>query len=258
MIKGRELLICLAIKYDGDWEKMYEAIKNKERLDEDEVSKSLEKVNSDVVTILDDNYPKAFKALYKPPFTIFYHGDLELIENNNLLTLGMIGSRQYSEYGKNMVYSLIKDLKKDYIIISGLARGIDGFSHQASIDNNLKTVAVLGSGINYIYPSENKRVYEDILSNNGLVISEYPNKVQPKKDNFVFRNRLIAGLSKAIVVIEAGFKSGSLTTVRAALQLGKDILCVPALANTGSSCNHLIKEGAYLIETSEDIMEIVK
>lgn len=257
MIKGRDLLIYLAVKYQGDWDNIYSAIKRKEKINENELNEAICNITSKAVTIIDEDFPNGLKSLYKPPFVIFYHGDLSLTFQKNKV-IGVIGSRECSDYGLEMVDILLKDLDKDYIVVSGLAKGIDKQAHLVSLKRNLKTISVLGSGINYVYPSENKELYKEIIDTNNLIISEYPECTKPEKENFVMRNRLIAGLANGLVVIEAGFKSGSLTTVKVALQQGKDIMCVPHLATNLSSCNRLIKEGAYLVENSQDIMEIIK
>ena len=127
-----------------------------------------------------------------------------------------------------------------------MALGIDSIAHQGSIDNEGKTIAVLGSGIDYIYPLANKKLYYDII-NKGLVISEYPNLTSPKPINFKNRNRIIAALSNKVIVTEANLRSGTMNTVKWALDIGIDIYCVPSRNNLNSGCNKLIQEGAKVI-----------
>jgi DNA processing protein len=254
LLKGRDIIIYLAVKYDGDWNAIYSAIKQKELVDQKEIDALLGQLKCQTVTIIDDNYPESLKKIYKPPFVLFYYGDLSFIDDE-VRSLAVIGSRQPTNYGLTMGRTITSDLVKDRItIISGLAKGIDGLAHQVAIDEGGKTIAVLGSGIDRCYPKENLHLYQNIKQNH-LLISEYPNHIAPNKDHFPWRNRIIAGLAQGVFVVEAKKQSGTLITVGYALYLGKDVYVLPHPANVDSSCNRLIKDGAILIESANDILE---
>jgi DNA processing protein len=254
MLKGRDIIIYLALKYDGDWNQIYQAIKEKELVDEPLVQKKLAALTSQVVTIIDDDYPDSLKKIYKPPFVLFYYGDLQLTSMMHK-TIGVIGSRQPSTYGKMMTESISKELLEEgMIIVSGMAKGIDTVAHTTALLTGGKTIAVLGSGIDHCYPKENINLYQN-LKDDHLILSEYPHHVAPNKEHFPWRNRIIAGLAKSLFVAEAKQKSGTLITVGYALYLGKDVYVLPHHANTDNSTNQLIKDGAILVESGKDIME---
>lgn len=162
--------------------------------------------------------------------------------------------RKPSNYGLKMTTKVTCSLiKKGYTIISGMALGVDAISHRTAIYNGGKTIAVLGSGINYPYPKRNRDIY-DVLKENHLVISEYPGSLPPKKEYFPIRNRLIAGLSKRLLVTEAKLKSGTMITVNYALNQGKDVYAVPSsLDSENIGCNHLIQLGASLFLNVDDL-----
>lgn len=250
-----EILVYLSIVHDGDWNKIYNSILQKEPVDKNVVISVVSSLDCNYVTILDNNYPICLKSIYKPPFVLFYKGNYSLLDNDKK-RIAVIGSRLNSEYGKVATEEICKDLirKENVVIISGCAKGIDSIAHNCCLDNNGKTIGVLGNGINVIYPKENDKLYKSIISN-GLLISEYPPDVMPIKDNFPNRNRIIAGLSEGIVVVEAKEKSGTMNTVSHALEDGKQIFCVPERYDAKSGCNKLIKEGAKLVENANDILD---
>lgn len=252
----KEVLIFLAVKHHGDWDEIFNAIQNREFGTPEEIQSVIKNIKSKVLTILDDNYPEHLKGLYRPPFVLFYYGDISLIDSieNNI---AVIGSRDYSEYGKNMTQYLVKDICARYIVVSGLARGIDGIAHRTSVENGGKTIAVLGSGIDYCHPKENLDIYNEIKTNH-LLISEYPNDEVPKPEYFPWRNRLIAAFSKGLLVTEAHSRSGTQITVEFALQMNREIMCVPYRITDETFNNKLISEGAYLVESGEDIAYIMK
>ena len=248
-----QILVYFSIKYRGDWDEIYSAINRKEKVDQKEVERVVEECNCKYITLLDDNYPKRLKSIYKPPFVLFYSGDISLL-SDCYKSIGVVGSRNCSNYGKKATQDIVKDLvKENFIIVSGLAKGIDSISHETCLENNGKTIAVLGNGINIYYPLENSSLQE-IIKNRGLLISEYPPFKESNKDTFPKRNRIIAGLADAIVVTDAKYKSGSMITVSRALEMGKDIFCIPHHIYSNSGCNMLIKEGAKLIENAKDIL----
>ncbi|HOF53719.1 MAG: DNA-processing protein DprA [Bacilli bacterium] len=250
---GRDILIYLAIKYKGNWDDIYGAIKRKEPIDDASFNDLLATLKANAITIIDKNYPDHLKQTHKPPFVLFYYGDLSLIEHPQE-TVAFIGSRKASDYGKKMTRIIVTDLAKKMIIVSGMAKGIDAVAHETAINVKGKTIAVLGSGIDYCYPRENLELYK-IMKENHLVISEYPNRVEPDHSQFPLRNRIIAMLAKSVVVGEADLKSGTLITVSYALSQGRDVCCVPYPADASSACNSLIKQGAKLVENANDVYE---
>ena len=249
-----EILLYLSLKYQGQFDKIYQAIKDKEKPDEEEFKKMKERLKCSYTTIVSDDYPQCLRDIACPPFVLYYYGDLSLIDKK---TIGVIGMRYPSEYGIEVTQSFVHDLvDKDYIIVSGLALGIDGIAHRQAIASNGKTIAVLGCGIDYCYPSVHLDLYEEIKRNH-LLVSEYPLNLSPKKWYFPARNRLIAGLSKNLLVTEAKEKSGTMITVGFALEQGKDVMAVPSPFNGHEGCNMLIQQGAKLVKSVEDIVELL-
>ncbi len=253
MIKGRDLLIYYAVKFEGDWNEIYNAMKVRLKPDPEELEAVLKSVKANTLTVLDEDYPKRFEFMTCPPFVLFYYGDISLIADDKN-SLAVIGSRNNTDYGKEMTEYLVSGVAKDYIIVSGMAIGIDSIGQEACIKAGGKTVAVLGSGIDYCYPARNKELYETIKKDH-LVISEYPNDTKPEPIHFTERNRIIAAIPSALLVPEAHNRSGTLSTVSHALQLGKPIFCVPHMATSDSLCNALIKDGALLVETPEEVID---
>ncbi len=185
------------------------------------------------ITRKNSRYPRNLKNIYDAPYFLYVRGNLS---NLNEDSISIVGSRNCSKYGEIMAKKLSFDLAKyNKIIISGMARGIDTYAHKGSIAANGKTIAVLGSGIDVIYPKENERLYYDILSNDGTIVSEYPIGERPSPMHFPARNRIISGLCNKLIVVEAGEKSGTFITVDFALEQGKEIYAVPGNANSYKS-----------------------
>lgn len=202
-------------------------------------------------------YPKNLKNISDAPAVIFYRGNIKKVSES--FSVGIVGSRNCSVYGENVTEMISRELSKNNInIISGMARGIDSFAHKVCIRQGGYTCAVLGCGIDVIYPKENKKLY-DIISENGCVISEFLPGTQPLPKNFPIRNRIISGLSDLIVVVEAGEKSGSLITASLALEQGKDIVAVPGTIFSKQSLgtNKLIRDGAYIFTDFKDLFQIL-
>ena len=247
----KDILLYLCCKYEGNWVEIYKAIMNLEKYDEVKCMEYKKRITSNYITILDESYPNRLKNSICPPYVLFYKGDIDLLNEQNIIAV--IGARENSLYGEKMTKKLVIDLvNKGYSIISGLARGIDAIAHTSCLENEGKTIAVIGSGFNYTYPSENQELYKKI-ENKGLIISEYPDFVKPKAFHYPSRNRIIAGICDSILVTEAKVKSGTMITVKYGLECGKDIFAVPTLAECNSGCNKLIKEGAQLVESIADI-----
>lgn len=217
---------------------------------------TMKRQNISVFTINDAIYPEDLKGIYDSPICIYYKGNVGIINNKNKIAI--IGCRDYTEYGKIISKKFAYKLaQKGLIIISGCARGIDSFAHQGCICANKETIAVLGNGLDYIYPPENKQLEENIIGANGLIITEYPVGTRPSKLTFPARNRIISALSQGILVVEAKEKSGTLITVDFALEQGKNIYVIPGNITSKNSqgTNELIKQGAKLVTTTEDILE---
>lgn len=253
LYRTTDVVTYFSLKYHGDWKKIYDAIKNKEKIDDNHYLILKEKCDYKIMTILDENYPQVLKNIYQPPFALFYHGDINLLNDNQ--GIAMIGSRNASEYGRKSAMMIASELaKRGHIVISGFARGIDTICHQSCIEANGKTIGILGGGINNCYPKENYDLYQ-IMKKDHLLISEYPFDIIPQKDYFPFRNRLIAALGQKLIVIEVRKRSGTLITISHALSMGRDIWCVPYPIGSDTCNNQLIKEGAYLLEETKDIWE---
>ena len=214
-------------------------------------------MNTRIISINDAEYPAGLKNIFDPPREIFVRGNI-LAEDDNAVAI--VGTRTPTHYGLKQCEKLSYDLAiRGITIVSGMARGIDSAAHRGAIKAGGRTIAVLGSGFNYIYPPENKRLSEEI-ANSSAVISEFPPDTRPYKNNFPKRNRIISGMSKGVLVIEAAVRSGSLITANFALEEGREVFALPGRVDSEKSVgtNQLIKEGAKLVESFEDILEELK
>lgn len=240
---SREAILWYAIQHDGDWKKIGNAIKAHENY-------SIITYPYAYFTIVDDEYPDAFKKLRYPPWIIFYQGDLGLLKEKGV---GIVGARNCSLQALQNTDLIVKRLQSKYVIVSGLAKGIDARAHQ----NAIRTIGVLGCGINVIYPKENTFLFER-MKYTGLIISEYPMHVKPLAYHFPWRNRLIAALSYSLVVIEASYKSGTMITVNECLELSVPIYCVPTAFQDEKhqGCNYLISNGANILVDIKDVDDI--
>lgn len=206
------------------------------------------------ISIEDEEYPRKLRTLYDPPYGIYVNGALP---KEGVLSLAMVGARGCSEYGKQVAKYFAYHLAEAGVqIISGMARGIDGYSHEGALCANGYTLAVLGSGVDYCYPRENMHLYME-LEKKGGIMSELPVGAAPKAGNFPRRNRLISGISDGILVVEAKLKSGSLITVDQALEQGRDVFVIPGRVTDvlSSGTNNLIKMGAQLVTTPQEILD---
>lgn len=201
------------------------------------------------------DYPENLKKIDDPPFVLYWRGGLKTKDS---LALAVVGTRKMTAYGSQVAEKLTAALvRKGLTIVSGLARGIDSVAHKAALAARGRTIGVLGSGLARIYPAENKGLVEAIVQGKGAVISEYPPEREPRPGNFPARNRIIAGLSLGVLVVEGGEKSGSLITARLAAEQGREIFAVPGpIWSPGSfGPGHLVKLGAKLVLRVEDILE---
>ena len=247
-----DYVLYLSLKYAGDFQKIYQAIQRKEPIDQERLHLLKAKMKCRYTTIVSDDYPQQLKTISCPPFVLYYYGDLSLTQRKSV---GVVGMREMSDYGKRATrYFCQPLLAQGYVIVSGMAKGIDGMAHTTALHQGGKTIAVLGTGIDYCYPSCHHELY-DTLKKDHLVMSEYPFDTAPRKEMFPFRNRIIAGLALKILVIEARVKSGTMITVRYALEQGKDVYCVPSRYDDHLGCNELIKQGAILITNGYEMIE---
>jgi DNA processing protein len=203
-----------------------------------------------IISFEDKKYPKKLKEIKNPPKNIYYQGHIIW----NQPCLAVIGSRNCSIESKYICLKIIKDLPQEFVIVSGLAKGIDTFAHASALKTGKSTIAVLPSGIEKIYPKENENLSNKIIEKGGLLISEYPSKTKPTKFSFIQRNRITAGLSFAVLVIEAQIKSGTMHTIRFAQEQGKTIYAVPGSEGT----DYLILNGAIPVLSAKDIYLNIK
>lgn len=221
-----------------------------QELNENYLQKLLE--NQPFITYFSREYPQQLKEQPYPPLILFYAGNLKLLDYP---MLAVVGARQASGYGRKICKTLIpKMIERHYVIVSGLAKGIDAFAHQAAIEHSGNTIAVIGTGIDQTYPKENQTLQQTIQKHH-LLISEFPRKTGPKKHHFPLRNRIIAGLSQGVCVIEAGQKSGSLITAQFALDNGREVFAIPGdiFSKSSAGCHQLIQDGAKCTTSAEDI-----
>ncbi|API93875.1 DNA processing protein DprA [Virgibacillus pantothenticus] len=214
-----------------------------------------EMANHHIITILDKRFPSMLKAIHDPPLVLYGKGDLRLL--NYMPSISVIGSRNPSAEAKKKVAFLIEPLiQNKWLIVSGMAKGVDQFAHEITLENCGKTIAVLGSGFHYIYPKENRQLFQDIV-NKGLVLSEYPPTTRPARHHFPERNRIISGLSFGTLVIEAKKRSGTMITVDQALEQGREVFTVPGsiFMDQTEGCHQLIRDGAQLVTNASDILE---
>lgn len=218
----------------------------------------MEKYNIDIISIKDKEYPQMLKNIYDPPLSLYIKGNKEILNKD---TISIIGCREASTYGKSAAkYFSYNISKQNYNIASGMANGIDSYAHIGTICAKGITIAVVGTGLDIVYPTSNIDLQNEILKNNGAIISEYPLGTKPEKMNFPERNRIISGLSKAIIVIEAKEKSGTLITVDFAIEQGREVFVVPGNINSINSVgtNDLIKQGAQIATNYMDIINTIK
>ena len=212
------------------------------------------KQNIEIVTIGEPNYPENLKYIPDPPIVLYIKGK---ILREDRISLAVVGSRRASLYGLNLAEKFSAELaERAFTIVSGMARGIDTYAHRGALKAGGRTIAVMGSGFNHIYPAENKKLMWEI-SDNGAVISEFPMEMKPLKQNFPRRNRIISGLALGVLVTEAARNSGALITADFALEQGREVFALPGKIDSHGSVgtHNLIKQGAKLVSGIDDILE---
>ena len=244
-------------EYTNSEEIIKKIMNSEKRQKAEEILNKMERENIRIITLMDKTYPKNLQRIYDKPILLYAKGNTNLLKS--LKKISIIGSRNCSEYGKIVTQKLSYMLaKKDYTIVSGMAKGIDSYAHKGTLTAKGNTIAILGSGVNYIYPEENKRLYNKILEQNGLILSEYGIDTKPIPEYFPARNRLISGISDKILITEASRKSGTMITANFAIEQGKMVYAVPGnITSTRSEgTNELIKDGAILVNSLEDITDL--
>ena len=214
----------------------------------------MDKYSVQLIAQWDEAYPQILREIYDPPIALFCRGKADLL---HLPGIGLVGTRTPSKYGLEVTERLSTDLSRhDFSVVSGAARGIDTVAHRTAMMNGGSTVAVMGCGVDRAYPAENKGMLEEIAEK-GLIISEFLMGAKPDAQNFPRRNRIISGLSKGVVIIEAAERSGSLITAFLALDQNREVFAIPGSRFSGQSIgtNRLIKQGAHLVCSIEDVME---
>ncbi len=230
-------------------------IKLRDKVDVDKVFANIESKGINFLTLEDEQYPVMLKNIENPPVVLYYKGKLS--ECNLDKTLAVVGSRKASSSSRDNLKKIISGLRNtDICIVSGLASGIDTVAHTSAIENNLKTIGVIASGFDYIYPTQNKSLYENIENGYGAVVTEYYPTFEPIKFRFPQRNRIVSGLSYGTLVAEAGIKSGALITANLTLEQGRELMCIPGeISNPNTQGIYkLLKNGATLVTESEDIL----
>lgn len=228
----------------------------RDKIDPDKTLYTIENRGIKYITFDDTEYPELLKNISNPPSIIYYKGDLKDVNFNK--TLAIVGSRKTSRYAKEAVELIVSQLAgTDITIVSGLASGIDTTAHVSAIKNNIKTIGVIASGFDYVYPSANKDLYKKIENGNGLIFSEYYPTFEPLKFRFPQRNRIVSGLSYGTLVAEASLKSGALITANLTLEQGRELMCIPGLITNPNTegIYKLLKNGATLVTHAQDILE---
>lgn len=221
--------------------------------------KRLKKARVSYLILTDKDYPRLLSLIKKPPFVLYYKGNREILRcTQDGKSIAIVGTRRITEYGKQVTQNLTSDLVNNgFVVVSGLALGVDATAHKTTILNKGKTVAVLGCGVDCCYPRENQQIYEMILESGGAIVSEYPLGQEPSKGSFPSRNRIISGLSQGVIVTEGAADSGALYTAEDAFENNRPVFAVPGpITSSLSKGPHgLIAKGAKLISSADEIIQ---
>ena len=243
----QELLAQYSWKYDGDWSSISKALSTMEE-------PGHEMIQDRYITIFDEDYPKSLRRLRFPPWVLYYRGDLSLLKYPSIT---IVGSRKMNGYGKKMTELSASILADRFVLVSGLAKGVDAIVHRTAMGKKGKTIGVIGCGLNIRYPRENEYLYRR-MEKEQLILSEYPSTTGVKKHHFPWRNRILAALSEGVIVTQAALKSGTMLTVNEALNLGKEVWCFPYLFNDPEDmgCNLLISQGANILYDDRPLRDL--
>ena len=218
----------------------------------------IEKYNIHPLFITDTSYPRRLLHCYDAPVLLYYKGTADL---NASKIVAIVGTRNHTEYGKQVTETLVKSLSElDLVIVSGLAFGIDGIAHKCSLKHDVPTVGVVGHGLDRIYPTAHSNLAKDMLKQGGGLLTEFPSNTPPDKHNFPGRNRIVAGISDAVILVETGIKGGSMITAEIADSYNRDVFAVPGKITDPKSegCNHLIKTNkAMLLDDAANFLDIM-
>ncbi len=223
-----------------------------------DLSKELDDAKARGISIItqdDSDYPEALRHMYDPPLALYVWGNLTAADKH---AIAIVGSRRTTHYGQQAALGFSRDLARSGLtIISGLARGIDSFAHRGALEAKGRTIAVIGSGLAQLYPPENFKLAEEIANGHGAVISEFPLQQRPDKKTFPMRNRIVAAWSTGVLVVECPKWSGSIITANLGIEMGKTVYAVPGPIDrpTSAGCNQLIRDGASLVSSADDILE---
>ncbi|MBW7471782.1 DNA-processing protein DprA [Marinobacter sp. M216] len=219
-----------------------------------QIQRDCERLAITIITCENPGFPEALRHIHDAPLVLYARGDTTLLDRDQI---GIIGSRHASRAGLDHARKFAAELSARHLLVtSGLALGVDGAAHAGALDSDFPTLAVIGSGLDRIYPSQHRRLGQRVIER-GLMVSEYPPGTPARAAHFPQRNRIISGLSRGVLVVEAGLKSGSLITARLALEQGREVFAIPGSVHSPVSrgCHHLIKQGARLVETVDDVLE---
>jgi len=224
-----------------------------------EYLRKLKRARVEFIPFGDKYYPERLKKIESPPIGLFTKGNQKLLIGPQIIAV--VGTRKITSYGREVTENLVGELcSSGFVIVSGMALGVDGIGHKSAIDNRGSTIAVLGCGVDCPYPRENEKLYEEILDSNGLIVSEYPLGMPANQGTFPARNRIIAGISMAVLITEAAEDSGSLITAQHAVEQGKKVFAVPGPITSQMSKGtlKLLKQGAVLVQSGEDILDALE
>ena len=253
-------LIEFNTKTSGYYKKRVdEFITHREKLDADKIYSSVLDRGLKIMTYDSTDYPFMLKNISDPPAVIYYKGDFSVCNLNR--TIAVVGSRRLSKNGQESLKIVMSGLAgTDLCIVSGLATGADTAAHRFALDNGLKTIGVIGSGMDNLYPSSNKKLFEEIINGNGVVMSEYYPTFEPLPFRFPQRNRIVSGLSYGTLVVEAALKSGALITANLTLEQGRELMCIPGLISNPNTAGiyKMLKTGAAMVTNSEDILNALE
>lgn len=245
------------IQYGLDPKTAWAVVEKRINIDPIEEAKKLKKLHIQAITNSDSKFPSLLKEITPPPPIIYIKGNVDLLRQK---AIAIVGTRKATNYGLRATKDLASGLSSaGLIIVSGLAFGIDSQAHQSTLENNGKTIAVLGSGIDRVSPQSNYWLAEQILKKDGAIVSEYPLGYPASKFTFPERNHIISGLSLGVIVVEAGLKSGALITARAALEQNREVFCAPGsiYSENSKGCNKFIAQGAHLVTSPDDVLEVL-